>query len=90
VVQHELVDGVVLERAADEEHAAPPEELPHREEVHVDAAGGVVRRVAVLVERVLQHEVVEVRLVRRQEDDRMALCELVDALELVRSYWIAE
>ena len=73
LLQHELVDRVVLERAADEEDAAAPHQRPDREEVHVDAAGGVVRRVAVLVQRVLQHQVVEVRLVRRQEDDRMAL-----------------
>ena len=80
--QDELVDRVVLERAADEEHAAAAHERPDREEVHVDAAGGVVGRVAVLVQRVLQDEVVEVRLVGRQEHHRVALGERVDALEV--------
>ena len=44
-----------------------PEDRPHGEEVHVDAAGGVVRRRAVVVEQVLQNSVVEVRLVRGQK-----------------------
>ena len=83
VVQHELVDGVVLERPADEEHAAPAHERPHREEVHVDAARRVIRRVAVLVEKELQDRVVEVRLVRRQEDDREAARDGEDLLELL-------
>ena len=38
--------------------------------------------VAVLVQRVLEHQVVEVRLVRGQEDDRVALGERVDVLQL--------
>ena len=54
VAQDELVDGVVLEGAADEEDAAAPDQRPDREEVHVDAAGGVVGRMAVLVQDVLQ------------------------------------
>ena len=37
---------------------------------------------AVLVQRVLQDQVVEVRLVRRQEDHRVALGEGVDALQV--------
>jgi len=67
--QDELVDGVVLEAAANEEDARAAEHRPHREEVHVDAAGRVVGRRAVVVEQVLQDGVVEVRLVRREEDD---------------------
>jgi hypothetical protein len=82
LVQDELVGRVVLEAAADEEDAAAADQRPDGEEVHVDAAGGVVRRMAGLVERVLQHQVVEIRLVRRHEHDGASLCERVDLLEL--------
>ncbi len=83
MAQDELVDGVVLEAPADEEHAAPAHERPHRKEVHVDAAGRVVRRMAVLVQCVLENQVIEVRLVRGEEDDRVALRERVDLGELL-------
>ena len=72
VVQHELVDLVVAEAAPDEEGPAAPHQRADREEVHVDAAGGVVGGVAVLVQRVLEHEMVEVRLVRGEEHHGMS------------------
>ena len=37
LAEHELVDRVVLEGAADDEHPAAPDERPDGEEVHVDA-----------------------------------------------------
>ena len=83
VVQHELVDLVVAEAAADEEGAAAPHQRPDREEVHVDAAGRVVGRVAVLVQRVLEHQMVEVRLVRGEEHHGVLLRERLHVLELV-------
>ena len=60
---------------------APAHQRPDREEVHVDAARRMVGRMSVLVQRVLQHQVIEIRLVRRQEDHRMALAQVVDLLE---------
>src|SRR5262249_28696066 len=82
VLKDELVDRIVLEGAPDEEHAAATHQRADREEVHVDPAGGVIRGVAVLVQSVLQDEMVEVRLVRRQEDHRIALSQVVDVLEI--------
>jgi hypothetical protein len=82
VAQDELVDRVVLEAAADEEDAAAPHDRAHGEEVHVDAAGGVVRGVALLVERVLQHQVVEVRLVRRKKHQWVSLGERLEPRQL--------
>ena len=75
-----FVDGILAERAPNEEDAAPADELTHREEIHVDAAGRVVRREPVLVEGVLEHEVIEVRLMAREEDDRVVLLEPSDPL----------
>ncbi len=80
--QNELVDRVVLEGAPDEERSAAANERADGKEVHVDAAGRVVRRMPVLVEGVLQHEMIEVRLVGREKDDRIPLRERVDLAKL--------
>ena len=82
VAQDELVDLVVLEGAADEEHARAPHQRAEREEVHVDAARGVVRGQAVLVQQRLEHAVVEVRLVRGQEHHRVLLRERAQLVHL--------
>ena len=83
MAQDELVDGRVLERTPDEEDARAPHQRPEREEVHVDAAGRMVGRQAVLMQDRLQHAVIEVRLVGRQEHHRVLLGEPADVLDLL-------
>ena len=79
--EDELVDGIALERAADEVCAGAAEERPHRPERHVDAGEDVRRRQEVLVEDVRQDQVVEVTSVARHQHDRVLLHAFDDALE---------
>src|SRR5690606_13972011 len=63
---------------ADEEDARAADERPDGEEVHVDAAGGVVRGQVVLPQDELQRQTVEVRLVRPQENEGTVTSQLGD------------
>src|SRR5262249_13753635 len=75
LAEHELVDLVVLEGAADEEDPRAAEQPAGGEEGHVDATGRGGGREGGLVEGVLENQAVEVRLVAGEEDERVALAE---------------
>src|SRR5205807_5077965 len=77
----EFVDGLVLDRAADEDDAAAPQDGPHRPERDVDPAENVVARQPRPAERSPEDERVEVRLVARQEDEGVLTVEDPEAFE---------
>ncbi|MEZ4249014.1 MAG: hypothetical protein R3B99_12320 [Polyangiales bacterium] len=75
------VELLALERPADEERAAPPEDRAEREEREVVARGDERRRERLPVEHHREHEVVDVALVARQVDQGTFARGLANALD---------
>jgi len=71
-----------LRGAPDEDDARAPQDGPHRPERHVDAPEHVRGRQALLLDRGGEHEVVQVRPVRPQQDPRIALRRGAQPLDL--------
>ena len=87
VHEHDGVERVAAQAAADEKRAALAQEAADHRHVEVDAGGDVRNRVAVPVDRVGQQQVVHVAAVAGHVDDLVALggaLQRLDVRELAR------
>ncbi len=80
--QHVLVQRVVGDRTPDEDDPGPPHDRAHRPERHVDPGEQVRRRQSLLLQGGGEHQRVQVRPVRPQQDARVPLQRRAQPLDL--------